>query len=738
MRYLSSILLGLLALALVGLVILQRHDGNLYRILGAPPLGQGDKIYDFDPQEVGRIEILGADGTSALLEKVGGAWVVKKPWEDVADPLVALAIINFASNLVIEDVIDRDDVEDVAEFGLRESKIELQLYDKSGSPLCHFNLGRNTAWRSLVIDEDDGPELYGKTEKEKTSSFSTVVIWPAEREQRDYLYVCGDRADPAVRSFGIRELFAYKLRLLRNHGVFYRPPRFAAEISLSEASSEIVIARESPKKTARWRVTKPYELAANPGAVADLVSLLSTLRAAAVLDESSETLADPLPENLARTIRVKFFLPDGTISTPTSVFIYPPETPDAELVSAVIGTGPDQRRPAILKLPRAALEQLPGNVNKLRSRTLTSLEVAQIERLRITDEQNRDLELTLEYDPHERAKRWHAKIPGYVGPANEEQVSSLFKALFSDEILSFSDDAATDLATYGLDAPRRTIEVTLKDGSALTFLVGESEREHFYAKNKATSRVFELSKAAFETLGKGRNHPELAALLRDPASDAPKLKQDLALFGVTSTKQVTLRSDSGSTAIEFGRGKRTHLYSNRSGTARVAEVSPQILTTIAMEDFRWRAPRIWSIDPFEIRGLVIERDGQPPLQLSYNFFSREWKARLEGKDVTTRLNENRANRLLEKLADVKAHRWLGASAKNAAFQLENPNLSISVILEEVDDTGKAIGLTPHKLKIAQVMPGAENRFFYGSLSTDPDYFLIEVGTVKGLAVDLIE
>ncbi|MDB4430053.1 hypothetical protein N9283_04545, partial [Akkermansiaceae bacterium] len=184
MRYFSSIFLTLIALALGGLVILQTHDGNLYRLFGAPPLGQDDTLYDFDPKEVGRIEILGADGTQGVLEKIGGAWVVKKPWEDIADPSVALGIINFAGNLVIEDVIDRDEVDDLAEFGLSSSKIELQLYDKGGTPLCHFNLGNNTAWRSLVLDEDDGPSLYGTTEKERTSSFPTVVIWPAEREQR--------------------------------------------------------------------------------------------------------------------------------------------------------------------------------------------------------------------------------------------------------------------------------------------------------------------------------------------------------------------------------------------------------------------------------------------------------------------------------------------------------------------------------------------------------------------------
>ena len=69
--------------------MMQTYDGNLYRFFGAPPLGQDDRVYQFDPNEVGRIEILRHDGTQAVVEKIGGAWVVQKPWADIADPLVA-------------------------------------------------------------------------------------------------------------------------------------------------------------------------------------------------------------------------------------------------------------------------------------------------------------------------------------------------------------------------------------------------------------------------------------------------------------------------------------------------------------------------------------------------------------------------------------------------------------------------------------------------------------------------
>ncbi|MDB4434217.1 hypothetical protein N9142_03675, partial [Akkermansiaceae bacterium] len=81
---------------------------------------------------------------------------------------------------------------------------------------------------------------------------------------------------------------------------------------------------------------------------------------------------------------------------------------------------------------------------------------------------------------------------------------------------------------------------------------------------------------------------------------------------------------------------------------------------------------------------------------------------------------------------------LGPDAQNAAFLLNDPNLSISVSLEEVDDTGKVVALVPHQLKVAQIVSGAENRFYYASLSSDPDFFLIDVGTLKSLAVELIE
>lgn len=732
MRLFPSILLAIIAFGLGCLALIQQQAGNLDSIFGAPALGEGDQIYKFDPRSVGRIEILNSDGTQAILKKRGGSWLTETPWEDFAEPSLVQSIIDFSSNLIIEDVIEADQIEDLAEFGLRNSKIEIQLYDTGGTPLCHYNIGRPTAWRTIVEDQKDGPRSVGEAAPGK-SIFPTFVIWPAENNRRGYLYVCGDRINPALRRISIRALFANELKLFRNHSVFYRPPQFAAEISLGDQNSEIVLTRETPSQKSKWRLTKPFDLAANTKAVQSLISKLSQLKATAVLDESSEALSEPLPENLAQTISLKFFLPDGTISSPTNVHIYPPENEGDAVVSAVINYGPKQKRSAILKLNRSELALLPTKVNELRSRTLTSLQVAQISELKVSDDLGRDLFLTLEFDPHERAKRWHAELGEYQGLANEEQVKGLFESLLVDEVAEFSDDAAADLKLYGLDRPLRNITLKLTDESELNFAIGAAFRDHFYARNLKTGRILEISEAAYLALSRDQPSPELNTILSaPPTSTLPRY--DLRLFGLDRPIKKRFRTDQGIVFVEFGTSKKRHYYANRVGTPRVAEVNISVLNKIPMRDFKWRATKLWNISPFEIRGLVLQQQNQAPLQLSYHFFKQEWKARLDGLDITPTLNENRANRLLEKLTAIRVNTWLGSIDDNAATRLANPDFTLSVILEDIDDHGEITGLKTEALSFARI----NDDLYYGKLSSDPSFFIIDGGIIKSLNVKLLD
>lgn len=732
MRLLPSITLAILAFSLGTLVLIQNQAGNLNSIFGAPALSEGDQVYEFDPRKVGRIVILNSDGTSAVVKKQGNSWITDSPWRDFAEPSLVQSIIEFSNNLIIEDVVKADDVADLAEFGLQSSKIGIQLYDTGGKSICNFNLGRYTAWRTVVKDEDTGPRSVGQAAAGE-SSFPTVMIWPAEKNRRDFLYVCGDRINPALRRIPIRSLFQNELKLLRNHSVFYRPPHFAAEITLQDQNSEIIITRENTSTMSKWRLTKPFDLAANSQAIQSLIAQLTRLRAAAVLDESSEALAEPLQENLTQTISLKFFLPDGSVSEPTNVHIYPPENENDSTVSAVVSYGPKNQRSAILKLNRSDLAQLPTKVNQLRSRTLTSLQVAQIKSIKVTDNRNRNLELGLEFDPHERARRWHAQIGTYQGLANEQQVKGLFESLLIDEIAAFSDDAAADLNDYGLDQPLRTIILNLKDKRNIEFTIGAALRNHFYARNQTTGRILEISHSAYQALTTEQPSAELNSILSTPATTSNP-RYDLKMFGLDQPIVKRFGTNQGVTTVEFGSTQQRHYYANQTGTPRVTEVPVTTLNKIPMRDSKWRATKLWNISPFEIRGLVFQQQDQPPLQLSYHFFKQDWKARLDGLDVTPSLNENRANRLLEKLTEIRVSTWLSPLDESAAARLSVPNFTLSLLLEKVNDKGEITGLKTETLTFSRI----NEDLYYGKLSSDPAFFLINAGIIEGLNVKLID
>jgi hypothetical protein len=310
MRILPTLFISLITASLGFLAVMHQRYGNLDFIMGSPPLKAGENVYQFDPASVGGIHILNSDGTRGEIVKAGGIWLIKEPWDDYADARTVRSLIDFAARLQIEDVIERDDVEDLAEFGLRKDKIEVELFDKQGATLCHFKMGRYTSWRGF------DPNFKSEDPTKAPPSFPTLIIQPAEGDQESYLYVCSDFADPKLRTVKMRDLFSGELRLFRDHRVFYNSPAFAGEITFIEKNSEITIKREGLSKNDEWKITKPYELASSPATIAKILGGLAALQANAVLDESALALPDPLPDNIDYIISVRYILPDGSLSNP--------------------------------------------------------------------------------------------------------------------------------------------------------------------------------------------------------------------------------------------------------------------------------------------------------------------------------------------------------------------------------------------------------------------------------------
>lgn len=745
MRVLPTLFISLITASLGFLAVMHQRHGNLDFIMGAPPLKSGENVYQFDPANVGGIHILNSDGTRAEIIKAGGVWRIKEPWDDYADARTVRSLIDFAARLQIEDVIERDDVEDLAEFGLRKDKIEVELFDKKGGTLCHFKMGRYTSWRGF------DPNFKSEDPTKAPPSFPTLIIQPAEGGEESYLYVCSDFADPKLRTVKMRDLFSGGLRLFRDHRVFYNSPAFAGEITFIEKNSEITIKREGLSKNDEWKITKPYELASSPATIAKILGGLAALQANAVLDESALALPDPLPENIDYTISVRYILPDGSLSNPVRAIFYPPENDQVSTIPVVVSEAPDKKRSAVLLVPKGPgtiLDNIPRSVNSIRSRTMTSLQVRQVESIKISDFTGRKVGLDLEMNPHERARRWYAMVshedlgssggPKYDGPANIFQINELFQALFKNEVKGFTNDASTDPSEYGLDRPIRKISINLKDSKTANFVVGEKLRPQYFARRANNGRPLEISEEAYEAGLQGQKTPELQIVAR-PGNNLNSRATGLELLGLDKPKVINFNDVS----LHLGKVNARHFFVNRLDeqgdyTPHVIEIGAEDIGQMPLEAYQWRGERLWNINRFEVNGLSIKKRGEPPLNLSYNFYASEWSATRSNKNVTALLNINKAEKLLKKLTDIEVKKWIGPVVEDAASRLIEPDLVIAVLVEEIDDNGKPIGTVQRELKISKIIEGQSNRLLFGKTDTNPSYFLIDSQTVQRLSAGLLE
>ena len=745
MKLLPTLLVSLLTIALGFLVVMQQLRGNLDFLFGSAPMEAGQPLYRFNPAEVARIEIVNDDGTSAEVLKTSTSWKIKKPWDDFADARTVRSLIDFAARLQIEDVIARDDVEDLGNYGLKNDQIKVHLFDGAGKSLCHFAMGRYTSWFSF------DPELEMRDPTQKPPSFPTLIIRPQEEGLRDHLYVCADFANPALRTVPMRDLFSGGLRLFRDHQLFHLAPTTASRITLREKGSEITLKRDSPSKDSEWTIEKPYQLATSEKAMSRLIQGLSALQAGAVVNEEDLALPPPLPENVAFSIGIEYFQKDGTSGQATTALFYPPENQEAKVSPVVISQEKGQTRPAVLLVPRgpgSLLATLPRDVNSLRSRTLTAMRVRDVKSVSLRDFTDRAVDLTLETDPHERAARWYARVTrregpdqiseAYDGPANSKQVFEFFEALFKNEVVSFTNDAATSPEDYGLDRPIRRIIITPKKGKPVTYLIGEKLSPKYYARRFPNGRVIQISEEAWEAAEKGRDHPELKAVA-SPTTDAQGPPGGLELFGLDQPKVIQV-SDA---ILHLGKADSRLFFGNRLDSdgkpaPHVVEIAPDQLGLMPMQAFHWRGERLWNINRFEINGLRIKKRGQPALELTYDFYApKPWSATRGGAEVTALLNTNKAEKLLEKLTDIEVQQWIGPVAGNAEARLTDPSLTISLRIEEISDEGRNVGIITRNLSLSEVIDSPANRFFFGKSNSQPDFFLLDAATHERLSVDLL-
>ncbi|HSP44129.1 MAG TPA: DUF4340 domain-containing protein [Luteolibacter sp.] len=457
-----TLLLAFGAAIALTLAVWQLRQGGFEALLGAPPHQVGSRVYDsFTPAEVKHIRIR-SGGATAVFSLGENGWLASAPWEDRMDPRAAVAIIQFALGMCVEDVADEDEVDD-SKSGLGDNAVRIRLEGDGREILADFRLGRVTPWRAEIEGFDE--------------PVSTVFVQPRDRGRGRHAYIAtGD----------ITALFRDGLKLLRDHGPFYFNPANLEKIRIRSQQGDLTLSRAA--HGAPWRITKPLELSTDPAAMKKLLEGMFELRATRVTDRAAAVLPATDGANQPTQIGIVSF---GD-SAETVLEIFPPENADARVTGAMVSDRPGTWFELPLK-PEAgvvSLADLPLAMNDLRDPVLTRLNIASLRRIEIVPSTGEPI--LIERQP---PSPWMTAIDGKGSEANESNLFELLKAVTSHRATAFESDAATDFSPWGLDRPILTLRFLGEENQGIELRFGLNSQGDLFVNRAGTPTVMRVDRS---------------------------------------------------------------------------------------------------------------------------------------------------------------------------------------------------------------------------------------------------
>jgi len=241
----------------------------------------------------------------------------------------------------------------------------------------------------------------------------------------------------------------------------------------------------------------------------------------------------------------------------------------------------------------------------------------------------------------------------------------------------------------------------------------EANEENLYSLLKAvtTSRVIRFaSDAATDFTPWGLNRPAL--IVRFLAADSQTLE------------------------LRFGMDGKGGWFANRTGTPTVMEISPDLITSIAVRSFEWRLSRMWSVDRGNLLGIRHQRGEEEPTLLKYKD-DDTWEAQQGDKNLSADLDPARARYMLDQIEGLKVSRWLAPDDAEALAALKKPSLTLTVTEWKLDDEAERQGVMDRCVRFAPA-GGANPGFVYGALEGAPNPFLLDRDVYQKIALDLFE
>ena len=221
------------------------------------------------------------------------------------------------------------------------------------------------------------------------------------------------------------------------------------------------------------------------------------------------------------------------------------------------------------------------------------------------------------------------------------------------------------------------------------------------------------------------------------ASDAAT---ELEKFGLHEPdKRVVLRfGQDDEVDFRIGRTSDDKFFATASGSESVMEIDAGTYTGVTSTIHEWRSSLMWNLNIVDLQSMTIRRPNKPTLLITYDDLLEEWSARREGEDITALLNLAKARNFIDFLETIEVERWLGPNNSAARTALQTPDYILDVRSRVIDDFGDEIGAITRTLSVARVSKSSANQFYYGKISNDPDYFLLDRVAAEWFAASLLE
>lgn len=654
MKALSTIALTAVAVFLVACAIVLTVDGNLARILGWYRFEAGRPL--FTEANMSRIDQVNWMRISDLHDRIEcerdeqGIWWIITPFRDRMSQEAAAALLAFTTNAKLVDTLPLStstDEKRSREFGVDSSPHTITLKvptdEQHHTTIARYTLGSTAPW---LADAGDGKNLI------RTTYLRTDYYSDDERIH--------------VVSGNILDIFRNGLYALRDPKPLRYDPQQVRSLRISGPGTAEKTPLEIRRLSAElpWNFVSPVITQADQDKVGNLLAALSTMTALRVDDERDIAL----PEQAQYCLELEVASGDSTKTE--KLWLYPPfksaaddqqlcyarvsdrpvvftleaeprvrrHGPFANIIAAVCKAPvlPDKDMAHLLSGSGVVYtNELPLSLNKLRS-------------MRFADVDDKDVSSLMILPSFSSSPLLLRHVPGNA----ESGVPDVW--LYSAEGKPFAEAELGMAQALVAGLSNIPVEDVLED-----IPLGGDKR--------ATMQRYGLDKPDYTLI-----------LLPTPCLlRATLFGLDLPLIRDRKARTFYIKRWRDP---QSGHSCWAGMEKNGSSICRL---SSKFTRLFSLQDTRWKSRTLFHFPLSALRRLTLGFQKEP-LELEYDYIGDAWTGKLNGEDVTPRINTHRAVFYVRQLQKLRVDQWLERGDPDAIIALSHPAFYVKLDLEITD------------------------------------------------------